>query len=139
MDVHPGLCISERWLELRFSRSGGPGGQHVNKVETQVELRLDVTGCDQLTEQVKERLIELAGGRMTRAGVLRVVCGASRSREANRQECEERLRQLLLEALRPPPPPRRKRRASKAARRRRVEAKRRRGDTKRQRSKGYED
>ncbi len=133
------LTILDRWLEIRMSRSGGPGGQHVNKVETQVELRLDVAGCEQLEEPTKVRLIALGGSRVTKNGVLQVVCGRNRERLANKAECEERMRELLLQALAPPPKPRKKRRVSLGAKIRRVDAKKAVGKKKSDRGRQYGD
>ena len=72
--IREGLEIADRWREIRTSRSGGPGGQHVNKVSSRVELRLDLRGCDDLSPRVKSRLRALAGQRITKDGVLRFVC-----------------------------------------------------------------
>lgn len=137
--IHPDLCIDDRWLEVRASCAGGPGGQNVNKVASRIELRFDLAGCDQVAADVKQRLRVLAGRRMTGQGILRVVCGRHRDQGANRAECDERLRRLLLEALEPPPAPRRKRRVPAAARRRRVADKRERGSAKRLRSRVDEE
>jgi len=128
--IREGLEIADRWLEIRTSRSGGPGGQHVNKVSSRVELRLDLRGCDDLSPRVKSRLRALAGQRITKDGVLRFVCSSSRDQLSNRMECEEKLRALILEALKPPPAPRKAPRVPPSAKRRRLEAKRRRSATK---------
>jgi ribosome-associated protein len=139
LEIRPDLAIEDRWLEVRTSRSGGPGGQHVNKVETKVELRFDLAGCDQLGGAVKRRLRALAGRRHTSDGIVQVVCGRSRDQSKNRAECDDRLRELILEALKPPPAPRRKTRIPRGVKRRRVAAKRKRGALKKSRGSGSDD
>ncbi|MCO4773205.1 MAG: aminoacyl-tRNA hydrolase [Deltaproteobacteria bacterium] len=137
--VTPNLSIPSQFLEVRYARSGGPGGQHVNKTETQVDMRLHVGACDVLRDSVKDRLRLLAGNRMTKDDSLQVVCGRNRERLQNQKECEQRLREFILEAMKPPPAPRKKRRVSRAAKRRRVDAKRAKGDKKSSRSKRWRD
>jgi ribosome-associated protein len=130
--IRPGLVLPERDLEYRTSRSSGPGGQHVNKVETRVTIRFDLEATDSLSETQKERVRQRLATRVTRAGVLWVVAQKHRSQSANRDEARARLARLLAAALEP----RRRRRATRpsgAAKRRRLEQKRRRGELKRQR------
>ena len=127
------LSIPESELRLTVSRSGGPGGQHVNKVSTRVALEFDVDGSPSLTGDQKRKIRERLGPRLSRAGRLRLTCGLHRSQAANRREVVERFVRLVGEALRP----RRRRVATgvpPAERGRRREEKRRRSRLKRQRS-----
>ena len=111
-------------IELRFSRSSGPGGQHAQKSDTRVEASFDVEASSALSHAQKRRVIAKAGP------VLRAVAQDERSQWRNRELATERLVESLREALRVP---RRRRptKPTKASRERRLEAKRRRGDTKR--------
>ena len=113
-------------LDFRFSRSGGPGGQHVNTSATQVELLFDVARSPSLTDSQRARVSEALHTRMDSEGVLHVTASSSRSQHQNRQEAINRLGSLLRNALRK----RRLRkptRPSRAAKRRRLEGKKRHG------------
>lgn len=133
-----GDVIPESEVEFVFSRSSGPGGQNVNKLETRVTLLFDLRGSVRLTEAQKRRIGARLATRINKDGVLRVVSQRHRTREANRKAALFRFHELLEEALREQRP-RRKTRVSRAARRRRVEAKRRRGGVKRSRKTASED
>jgi ribosome-associated protein len=116
------IPVSE--IDLRFSRSGGPGGQHAQRTESRVEALFDVEASESLSDVQKRRVVARAGP------VLRAIAQDERSQWRNRELATERLVEVLREALRVP----RKRVAtkpSKAERKRRVENKRRRGQTKR--------
>jgi ribosome-associated protein len=129
--ITPTLTLDERDIEERFVRASGPGGQNVNKVSTAVELRYNVRH-GALPVAVRDRLVALAGRRMTDEGVLVIRAERFRTQERNREDARVRLAELVREALHVP----KKRIAtkpSKAARKRRVEAKVKRGDVKRQR------
>lgn len=123
------LRLDEAALSEQFTHASGPGGQHVNKVATAVQLRLDVARSG-LPEDVKSRLYKLAGRRMTDAGELLLDARRSRSREKNREDALERLKTLILRAAEPPTP-RRETRPTRASQRRRVDEKRQRGNLKR--------
>jgi len=137
LEITPSLILPSKCLEVRYSRSGGPGGQHVNKTETQVELRLDVGACDVLSAPVKQRLRTIAGNRLTKDDIIQVVCGTHRERPMNRSICDGRMRDLVLAALKPPPPPRKKKKVPRGVKRRRLKAKRQRGDRKAQRGRSW--
>ena len=111
----------------------------MNTTSTQVELRLNVDACDVLSPPVRARLKKLGGSRVSKDGVLRIVCGSSRSQLFNKDECVTRLKAMVLEALKPPPPPRKKRKPSRRAKARRVDAKKKRGAVKAGRSGRYDD
>ena len=114
-------------LEWRFSRSGGPGGQHANTADTRVEVRFDVEASPSLGPRQRARLLERIGPSV------RVVAADSRSQARNRELALERLRSRLADALRVQPA-RRPTRPSKAAKERRLEAKRQQSERKRMRS-----
>ncbi|MEU0241784.1 alternative ribosome rescue aminoacyl-tRNA hydrolase ArfB [Nocardiopsis sp. NPDC006198] len=120
-------------LVWRFSRSSGPGGQHVNTSDTRVSLSLDVAGCGPLGEVRRRRALERLRGRLV-DGVLTVTVQTHRSQVRNRAEARERMESLLAEATAPPARGRRATRPGRRAEQRRLDAKRRRGDVKRSRS-----
>ena len=126
----PGPAIAEHELYFTYSRSSGPGGQHVNRVETRVTLLFDLEASESLSDEQKRRVRERLATRINKEGVLRVVSQRHRSREGNRRAALERFEELMAEALRLLRP-RKKTRVSRAARRRRVDTKRRRGEVKR--------
>jgi len=132
IEIAQNTSIAEEELTFKTSRSGGPGGQNVNKVNTRVTVLFDVGNSPSLSEDQKRRIASELSGRMDRQGVLRVVSQKYRSQEANRRAAVERLQQLLQEALKPVPI-RRKTRVPAAARERRLEEKRQRSRLKSQR------
>jgi ribosome-associated protein len=119
-------------LEYRATRSGGPGGQHVNTSSTRVEVWWDVAGSRLLTEAQRDRLLAALAARLDGSGRLRLVSSGSRSQLRNREEVTERLRKIVARAL-VVPKPRKRTRPSRAAKAARLEAKRRRSATKRER------
>lgn len=99
--IAPGVAIDESEIAVRFSRSSGPGGQHVNKASTRCTVYFDVAKSPSLTEAQKDRIRRALGGRISREGRLRVVASARRSQRANREAATQRLVALLAAALRP--------------------------------------
>lgn len=133
VEINPSLTLPDGELELRTSRSAGPGGQNVNKLETRVTVRFDVAGSPSLSEDERRRIQERLGTRISKAGVLQVSSQRHRTQAANREAAVARLAGLLAEALEPEAE-RKPTRMPKAAKRRRLEDKRRRGRLKQERS-----
>lgn len=119
----------ERELQFQASRSGGAGGQNVNKVNTKVELRFHVEGSELLTEEEKALVQEKLGSRITNDGYLQVVCQTERSQLQNKELCVQRFYELLRQAL----TKQKKRSATKPTRssvRRRLESKKKQAEKK---------
>jgi ribosome-associated protein len=126
------ISIDESEIQEQFIRASGPGGQNVNKVATAVQLRFNVAGSPSLSKDVRERLIRLAGRRMTEEGVLIIDARRFRTQEKNRQDALDRLIGLIRKAAEKPKP-RRRTRPSEASKQRRLDTKKHRSDTKRMR------
>lgn len=123
IEVTPAIVLQDDEVQLKAVRASGPGGQHVNKVSTAIELRFDVRGSPNLPERVRARLYKLSGNRLTMEGVLVLVAQEHRSQELNRQAAFERLFELIRKAAEPPPPPRKKTKPTYASKLRRLEGK----------------
>ncbi len=128
--------IHPRELEESFIRASGPGGQNVNKVATAVQLRFDAVNAPGLSERVRLRMIQFAGARASKDGVILIGASRFRTQERNRQDARERLQALLSRAAEPPPKVRRKTKPSKGAVERRLKAKAGRSTVKRLRNNG---
>ncbi|MEE2907724.1 MAG: alternative ribosome rescue aminoacyl-tRNA hydrolase ArfB [Planctomycetota bacterium] len=138
IEVDPSLQIPGDELHVEFSRSTGPGGQHVNKVETRVTLCFNIEVSTVLSQEQKDRLRERLASRINKAGVLRVSCEEARSQVANRELVRERFADLVRGAL-VTPKKRVPTKATRASRRKRVDNKRHRGDVKRGRGGGWNE
>ncbi|MGW2386271.1 alternative ribosome rescue aminoacyl-tRNA hydrolase ArfB [Streptomyces lincolnensis] len=133
LSIRGSVSLPEAELMWRFSRSSGPGGQHVNTSDSQVELRFDLAKTEALPEVWKQRALSKLAGRLV-DGVVTVRASEHRSQWRNRETAAVRLASLLAEATAPPPKPRKATRIPRGINERRLREKKQRSDTKRGRS-----
>lgn len=132
LNVSPTMAIPRSELQYRASRSGGPGGQHVNTSSTRIELLWDFSGSTAVNDEQRDRLKTKLAARLDADGMVRVVASEHRSQGQNREEADKRLSKLVLHALQVP----KKRRATKptkASKEKRLTDKKRQGEKKRNR------
>jgi ribosome-associated protein len=132
LEVVPGLTIPAAELEWRFSRSSGPGGQHVNTSDSRVQLTWKVADSAALSESQREQLVMRLGRRLT-AGRLTITVSEQRSQLRNRETALENLGDVVRAALAPPPPIRRATKPTRGSQRRHLAGKKRRSETKQHR------
>lgn len=130
--IRGSVSLPEAELQWRFSRSSGPGGQHVNTSDSQVELRFDLAATASLPEVWKDRALERLASRLVN-GVVTVRASEHRSQWRNRETAAVRLAALLAEATAPPPKPRRATKIPRGINERRLREKKQRSETKRTR------
>lgn len=128
----PRFVVPEPELEFRASRAGGPGGQHVNKASTRIEVLWDVVRSPTLDDDRRAKILAALASRIDAAGVLRVVAAERRSQLQNRRAARERLQALVDRALYRPPT-RKPTRPPRVAKERRIKLKRHRGEAKQRR------
>src|SRR5919109_3766834 len=131
--IRGSVSLPEAELMWRFSRSSGPGGQHVNTSDSRVELSFDLTKTEALPDVWKQRALQRLASRLT-DGVLTVRASEHRSQWRNRETAAVRLAALLAEATAPPPKPRKPTRIPRGINERRLREKKQRAETKRGRS-----
>jgi ribosome-associated protein len=128
--ITPTIAVDENEIQLDFIRASGPGGQHINKAATAVQLRFYVRNSPSLPDDVRQRLVRLAGNRMTEDGTLIITARSFRSQDRNRQDAIDRLVELIRKAAEEPKL-RRKTKPARTAKQRRLDTKRRHSQTKR--------
>jgi ribosome-associated protein len=136
LDLGDGLIVPAQLLRAETSRSGGPGGQNVNKLETRVTIAVEVDALP-LPDDRKQRIRERLAGRINREGTLRVTSQAERSQLANRDRALARMEELLRDAL-AEAKPRKRTRATKGSKEKRLKEKKRRSEIKKVRGSRFE-
>ena len=138
LEINADITIKSAEIRFDFVRSSGPGGQNVNKVSSAVQLRFDIGNSTSIPDEIKQRLIKLAGKRVNSEAVLLIDARTSRSQSQNRAEALERLKSLILKALHKPKP-RRKTKPTAASKEKRLRSKKIRGNLKRLRGNVKDD
>ena len=138
IQITPSIHVDENELQFEYVRASGPGGQNVNKVATAVQLRFDVRSS-LLQDDIKQRLIKLAGNKMTNEGVLILEAKRFRTQDQNREDAIRRFKKLVQRSANKPKK-RKKTLPTKASHERRLKAKKQRGDIKKIRQdRSYEE